>query len=139
MGDEAAEVVRRIYGAFARNDPAGALALIDPGVEIEYQGAVPDACGSYRGYEGMGKLLQTILGSFDVERFEVTPERIVPINEGRVVVGLHQRGVGAASGAEVEIRVGQVWTIRGGKAVRWEIYPDLGAAADAAGADLGDQ
>ena len=135
MGDPI-ETVRQIYDAFGRRDAPAALALIDSDVEIEYDGIVPDACGSYRGHGGMGKLLGTILSSFKVERFEVKAEQLIAAPGDRVVVGVHQRGVGAQSGVEVEIRIGQVWTVRDGKAVRWQIYPDLGTAAAEAELEL---
>ena len=92
------DVVERLYDAFARQDTEAAFGLIDPDVEIEYRGVVPDACGSYHGYAGLGRLLQTILASFEVDRFEVTPEQVIAADDGRVVVGLHQTGTGAASG-----------------------------------------
>jgi ketosteroid isomerase-like protein len=47
---------------------------------------------------------------------------------------LHQRAVGKASGAPVDIHIGQVWTLRNGKAVRWRIYKSKAEALSAVGA-----
>lgn len=113
--------MRGIYGAFAARDFASAFEAIDPRIEVDYRGTVIDAAGSYVGHEGMGSLTRRILESFDVESFEVVAEQVVAEGD-RVAVALHQRGVGVSSGAPVEIRIGQVWTLRDGKAVRWEIY-----------------
>jgi ketosteroid isomerase-like protein len=50
-----------------------------------------------------------------------------------VVLLLHERGRGRASGAPFERRWAQVWTFSRGRVVRWEAYPDKAAALEAAG------
>lgn len=116
-----AEIVRGMYDAFNRGDPAAAFAVVDPEIEVEYRGVVIDAEGSYRGYEGIGSLMGTILESFDVAGFTIELEDLAEKGD-RVAVALHQTATGRSSGVPVDIRIGQVWTFRGGKAVRWEIY-----------------
>ena len=126
--------VQRIYDAFARRDFAEISALINPEVEIVYDGVVLDAVGTYRGLDGMGKLLNTILQSFDVDSFDVQVEELIEAPDGRVVAALHQRGVGRGSGAQVEIRIAQAWTIDDdGMATRWEIFRDREHALEAVG------
>ena len=133
MADRLA-TVNRIYDAFGRRDFAEITSLIDPGIEIDYDGVVLDAAGTYRGLDGMGKLLQTILQSFDVESFDVQVEELIEAPDGRVVAALHQRGVGRGSGAQVEIRIAQAWTIDdNGVATRWEIFRDREHALEAVG------
>ena len=133
MPDDAIAVVRRIYDAFGQRDFAVIRQVIDPDIEIEYEGVVLDAQGTYRGYEGMGKLLATILEGFDVDSFDVHVEDIFEVRDGLVVAALHQRGVGRTSGAAVEIRIAQAWTIKGGTAIRWHIFRDLPHAREALG------
>jgi ketosteroid isomerase-like protein len=41
---------------------------------------------------------------------------------------VHQSGRGRASGVEVEARLAHVWTVRDGRAVRWEAIPDADLA-----------
>ena len=133
MADRVA-TVQRIYDAFARRDFAEITALIHPEIEIVYDGVVLDAAGTYHGLDGMGKLLQTILQSFDVDSFDVQVEELIEAPDGRVVAALHQRGVGRTSGAEVEIRIAQAWTIDDdGMATRWEIFRDREHALEAVG------
>ncbi len=119
MSREPVEVIESLYAATGRGDVAAALALIDPEVEINYRGVVPDLYGrDLNGHEGVGEVMGTITSEFS--EFEARPEEILDA-DGKVVVVVFQRGVGRASGIPVERRVGQVWTVRDGMAVRWQI------------------
>jgi len=133
VGEDATATVRRIYDAFARRDFPAIGQLIHPEVEIQYEGIVLDANGTYRGLQGMGELLATILEGFDVESFEVDVEDLFEAPDGQVVAALHQRGVGRTSGAPVEVRIAQAWTIDEGVAVRWHIFRDLAHAREKLG------
>ena len=123
VGESNAEIVRGLYDAFNRRDAAAAFARISPDVEVEYRGVVIDAVGTYHGYEGLGTLMRTILESFDVESFKIEVEDIAEHGD-RVAIALHQSGTGSSSGAPVDIRIGQVWTLTEGTITRWEIYKD---------------
>ena len=50
-----------------------------------------------------------------------------------VVVVVHERGRGKASGVPFEQRFAQVWTFDRGRIVRWGLFPDKGAALEAVG------
>jgi ketosteroid isomerase-like protein len=50
-----------------------------------------------------------------------------------VVLVLHEQGRGKGSGVPFENRFAQVWTFSRGRIIRWEIFPDKGAALEAAG------
>lgn len=131
MSQEAVDVVRRIYEATTRGDPAAALALISPDVEIRYRGVVPDLHGrDFHGHVGIAEMLGTITAEFS--EFETRAEELHDAGD-RVVVVVYQRGTGKLSGAPSEKRVGQVWTVHDGKGVRWEIYRDRDEAMAAAG------
>jgi ketosteroid isomerase-like protein len=113
------ELVRRVYEADARRDPAAALELLDPEIEIEYRGQLIDKDATYQGHAGARQLMESILENFDEWHVEV--EEYID-HEDQVVVALHQRATGRASGVPLDSHVGQVWTLRDGKAVRWRIY-----------------
>jgi ketosteroid isomerase-like protein len=131
MPTETVEVIESLYAATGRGDAAAALALIDPEVEINYRGVVPDLYGrDLHGHEGVGEVMATITSEFS--EFQASPEEILDADD-RVVVVVFQRGVGRASGIPVERRVGQVWTVRDGMAVRWQIFKDRAEALEAAG------
>ncbi|MET0206913.1 MAG: nuclear transport factor 2 family protein, partial [Thermoleophilaceae bacterium] len=53
--------------------------------------------------------------------------------DDRVLVFVRVTGRGHASGAEFEIRIGHLWTLRDGVVVRGEGYGDRGKALEAAG------
>jgi ketosteroid isomerase-like protein len=63
------------------------------------------------------------MGEADVEasfeQFRVEPERVVQRGDQLVAV-VRQIGAGRSSGVQVETRLGHVWTVANGKAVRWE-------------------
>jgi len=127
---ENVEVVRRVYEADARRDAAAALALLDPEIEIEYRGQLIDKDATYHGHAGIRQLMESIRENFDEWHVEV--EEYFTHDE-HVVVALHQRAVGKASGVPVDIHIGQVWTVRDGKAVRWRIYRSKEEALKAVG------
>lgn len=130
MSAENIDVVRRIYDADARGDRAAALELLDPKIEVEYGGQLIDKDAAYHGHIGLLRLRDSIYENFEDFRIEV--EEYIDHGE-HVVVALHQRAVGKTSGVPVDIHIGQVWTIRDGKAVRWRIYKSKCEALAAVG------
>jgi ketosteroid isomerase-like protein len=71
-----------------------------------------------------------VADSFEGARVEF--EEFIEQGDMVVVIGtLHGRGRG--SGADVERRQGYIWTIRDGKAVRFEWFNDPREALEAAG------
>jgi ketosteroid isomerase-like protein len=130
VSQENVEIVRRLYEADAQADTATALALLDPEIEVEYRGQLIDKDLTYHRHAGLPTLRQSIYENFDDFRVEV--EEYID-HEDHVVVALHQRAVGKASGVAVDIHIGQVWTVRDGKAVRWRIYRTKEEALQAVG------
>jgi ketosteroid isomerase-like protein len=63
----------------------------------------------------------------DWELHSAGPERALAI--------IDMRGRGRESGVPTEMRFGQMWTFRGGRAVRMEMYNDVDEARRAAGLD----
>lgn len=128
---ERVELVKRLYGAINRRDFDGGFELVDP----EFEWRVPDRAifpGTYRGREEIERLINAQLEVFD--EFEIEPEKYFERGED-VVVFVRQRARGGASGAQVEIRIGHLWTIRGGRAVRMRVFPERDEALRAAGID----
>jgi ketosteroid isomerase-like protein len=75
-------------------------------------------------------VIATVLSEFS--EFESSVEEILGAGDDVVVISF-QRGVGRASGAAVEKRLPQVWTVRDGKAVHWRILRDRNDALRTAG------
>jgi ketosteroid isomerase-like protein len=120
VGQENVELVRRIYEAFARQDRAALAEFLHPDIELTYLGVLIDKQVTYRGLSGVREFMRSIVENF--EEFSVDVEELVDAGD-QVVAALHQRARGRASGAQVDIRIGQVWTVRDGQAVAWRIYP----------------
>ena len=59
-----------------------------------------------------------------------------PAGPDRVLAILTMDGRGRESGAPVDMRVGQLWTFRGGRAVRMVLYYDVDEAGREAGVSL---
>jgi ketosteroid isomerase-like protein len=122
------EVLERMFAAFEEDGVDGALEYIDPefvaviGPELS---AEPD---TYRGHDGVRRYFAGFEGMEDVL---LSPQGFIEEGE-RVPVPTVLSGRGAASGIEVEQRVVQAWTVRGGKAVRVEAFVDLASAREAA-------
>lgn len=123
------ELVRRLYEAINRRDPEAGFELVDP----EFEWRLPERAilgGTYRGREEVERAINAQLEVF--EDFQIAPEEFFERGE-QLVVFVRQRARGGASGVEVEIRVGHLWTIRGGKVVSLEVFPERGKALEAAG------
>ena len=65
-------------------------------------------------------------------RWEVEVEDYIDAGE-RVVVIVHQRGRSKATGVPVDMRFGQVWTLRDGQSIRMQMYASPEEAIEATG------
>ena len=63
------------------------------------------------------KLTETVESRFD-------PDQFIDDEEGHVVAVGHTRGIVHATGREFEVPAVHVWTLREGKAVKFEAYID---------------
>jgi len=126
-----AEIVGAVYAAInARDDRAFDLLAHD------FEWHEPERSllgGSHRGAAEVRHALEAQLEVFD--EFQIEPEEIHEHGD-RIAVRVRQRARGVASGAEVEIRIGHLWTVRDGKLVRLEVFAageGARAAVEAAG------
>jgi ketosteroid isomerase-like protein len=103
---------------------------VDPEVEVEYHGIRLDAHATYHGHAGVRAVVAEFQESFPDYRAEV--EEFIDAGED-VVVAVHYSGHGKISGIEADLRVGQVWTVRDSKLVRWRIYRSKAEALEAVG------
>lgn len=132
VSKENVEIIQRTYEAWRRGDPA-VFDAIDPAIELHPD---PEAYWVgvnriYRGHDGLVAYLRSINEAFEGYRPEV--ERF--LDAGDTVVTLAtEHGRGRGSGVEVEsIRTAHVWTMRGGKAIRVDLYQDRSRALKAVG------
>ena len=86
--------------------------------------------GTFVGVDETNAWLADWLDSF--EDWSIVIEEVFDAGD-QVVAIVRQRGTAKHGGPEVEMRVAQVWTFRGGLAARMEMYADRDEALEAAG------
>ena len=131
-------MVARLYEAFPMR-PGGVMpnqdalsVFFDPEVELclDAQATVLGLAATYRGYEGLAQTFDDVMVAFDDVRF--VPEKLTPIGD-RVVAIVMVTMRGDQSGLVFDQRIGNIWTFRGGRVVRWEFYFHVPDALEAAG------
>jgi ketosteroid isomerase-like protein len=124
------EFVRAMYEHWARGDfPAS---FMDPEVEHSRIGAqTPDMEGEWRGLEAFSRVFAEYLHAFSDLRIEA--EEIIDLDDDRVLVLSRHTAEGKLSGAPIEHELGDLFTVRDGKIVRYESYWDRAVALKAVG------
>jgi ketosteroid isomerase-like protein len=133
MSRENEQVVRAVYDAAGRRDGAAVLALYDPEVELDASRlALGGLIGQpvRRGHEGVRSFFRELHEAW--ENLEYDLEDLIDAGE-HVVSVVTRRGRGRASGAEVELSVALVWTLREGKVVRVVWFESVEEALEAVG------
>ena len=130
MSRENVEIVRRSTEAYNRGDLDEATSFMDPHIKWDMSRVpVPDP-DVYRGFEGLRAFSESWEESWAA--LELEPQEFIDVGD-QVVAVVRQAGRGRLSGAEVELSFAQLWTLRDGKIVRMEMYPNREAALEAAG------
>ena len=129
MSQENVRSVRRFLD-HAREDP-DAWDIFDQDVLWEVGAlAIPDIPATSRGPDGVREFFRRWVGAFEGWAYEV--EEVIEAGDA-VAIHLHQWGRGKGSGAMVDLRFWEVWTMRDGKAVRVTHQIEKAEALEAAG------
>jgi uncharacterized protein len=112
------DLVREVIAALNQGDVEGMLARLHPDFEWTPLEDSPVA-GTHRGHERVRRYVEDWLGTFEGLRLE--PEEMTELDD-RVLVVVHGRGRGRASGVQLDNCFCQVWTLRGDTAVSMEEY-----------------
>lgn len=129
MSQENAELVRRFYEAWARDDFPGPLELMDPDIEYVNPAEAVEP-GTRRGMPAFAEAVEKLLQSWEFWRAEI--EELTVVGD-EVAVVLRYRARGRGSGIDIEGRESALWTLRNGKVVRYEWFKGPEEALDAAG------
>jgi ketosteroid isomerase-like protein len=127
---ENVEVVRAMYEHWARGDfPAS---FMDADVVHSRVGAqTPDMEGEWQGLEAFSASFAEYIQAFSDLRIEA--EEIVLLDDQRVLVLSRQIAEGKLSGVPIETKLGELFTLRAGKVVRYVSYWNRSEAMKAAG------
>jgi len=126
MSQQNVEIVRRGY---LDPGPLSSGAQIAPDAEFDFTAIYPDQ-PVLRGIEEMRSFRDAGPwgGSISFE-----PERFFDVDDQRVLVFVRATSTGRASGAAVETRIAQEFTIRDGLIVHVKVYRDRAEALEAMG------
>ena len=131
MSRENVEVVRRLFENLERRDFAANRELFNPDVEYARTGSEAlDFVGEWQGIEEMREAAMEYVQAW--ARYGYKAERFIDLGD-RVLVLETQTGVGKQSGVEATHKVGNLFTLRNGRIVRWVQYWDPQEAFEAAG------
>ena len=126
MSQEDRVALRLGYEAYSRGDSDGLLRGMHPDIEMK----TIRSGGPYRGHDEVRRFLDDMREPFE----EVTTEPEEWFDHGdRIVVFVRIRARPRGSDAVAENRVGHLWTMRDGKAIRCETFPRREDALEAAG------
>jgi ketosteroid isomerase-like protein len=131
---ETVEIARRVLAANRSGPPEETrdvgLSLVDPEVEVRSRITAVEGA-DYSGLDGIRRYYDDLADSFHTWRND--PEGFVELSPDAVLVDNTFRGIGRASGMEVELRSAIVFVVSEGKAVRILSYPTRKEALEAAG------
>jgi hypothetical protein len=126
MSQENVEVVREFY---ADPDPWGTFtARVAPDAEFDFTALYPDG-PVLHGIDEARRFRDEV--PWDMLHFE--PERLIEVDEERVLALVRALGVGQLGGVSGEARVAHEFTIRAGLLIRFKVYGDQAEALEAAG------
>ena len=130
MSQENVEIAAEAIAALNRDGVEGFLVYCDPGIEWI---APPDWPEDpvFQGHDGVRRAI----GLFDaqLDDFRVEIERVVDVDQDRVVVLLHQSGRIKGSGHTLREPLGVATDFRDGQATRFRLYFSWQEALTAAG------
>jgi ketosteroid isomerase-like protein len=129
MSQENIEVARAAYDAWNRGDLKAALEHARSDVRFVQDSRIPGAVD----LSGRGAVQAWLESFYETwEEFRVAPDRIEPVGD-RILILATIRAKGRMSQAEVEQRMGHVFTVRDGQIVEWRSYADPEDALEAVG------
>ncbi len=126
MSQENVESLKALYKQWARGDWADA-SIFDPYVVAVLPDPTPRP---HYGLEALAGYMERFLAGWDDMRMEATNYRD---GENSVVVAVRRSATGKGSRVPVEDRAFHVWTFRGRRAIRLEVFDGESEALEAAG------
>lgn len=129
MESETVANLRRAFEAFVKGDLEAIGKLVDPSLEIEDR-ILPEADPKERGVEALVANAARVRDVFGEAVWE--PREIVDLG-GRVLVKVHFEARGRTTDMAMDEDIGQIFTMRKGRAVKLDVYRSWEEARAAAG------
>jgi ketosteroid isomerase-like protein len=130
MSQQDVETIRGGYDAFNRKDIPAVLERFNPQIEWHEPGGGRAPVGTFMGPQSVANdVFATVPQNFD--EFKAEAERFIDAGEYVVVVG--RFGGRSKRGSPLDAPFVHVWTMRGGKASRFQQYVETAAWAKAWG------
>jgi ketosteroid isomerase-like protein len=129
MESENVANMRRGYEAFAKGDLKTVEQFIDPSFEIEDR-VLPEGSPSERGVAALVANTAQLREVFGEARWE--PQEIIDLGD-RILVRVQFKGTGATTELPMDANIGNLFTLRGGRAVKLDVYRSWAEARAAAG------
>jgi len=132
MSQENVEVVRRVTDVMDAEGFAAALPVFLEAAHSDVEWREDPAWPGSATYRGVEQVRQVILDRMDTLDFDQQTEDLIDVHD-KVVVLVRWVGRGKASGAQGEISMAMVWTVREQAITRVEFFLDRAQALEAAG------
>jgi ketosteroid isomerase-like protein len=126
-GEAHAELLRGLYGRWARGDFDAGADLFAPDIEFITSEGFPDTPAPGSDLNRVARWRDEFLASFQELRIEAL--EVEPIGE-RVLVRVRQLGRFRTTGIDVDVTYFQLWSLSGGRAVRFQVF-ERGAEMEA--------
>ena len=119
MSQENVELIHAVLGAWRRGERTWAAAI---GVEVEWNNSAYAAVGVGRRGTGREAFLQFLNQYRETWRpYKATIEELIDAGDD-IVALLHESVRASGSGPPIERDAAQVWTVHGGRIVRYRVY-----------------
>ena len=129
MSEKNVEIVRRGYDAFDRRDLEALGEIISDDFELDISShPIPDFPNTGVGRDHLFRFFATYLSGFS--EYEITVTELLQADDA-VVALLHDKA--KLGDATVERDLAHIWTIDGGRVVRFQAFTTHKAALEAAG------
>ena len=132
MSQENVEVVRRVTDVMDAEGFAAALPVFLEAAHSDVEWREDPAWPGSATYRGVEQVRQVILDRMDTLDFDQQTEDLIDVHD-KVVVLVRWVGRGKASGAQGEISMAMVWTVRYQAITRVEFFLDRAQALEAVG------
>jgi ketosteroid isomerase-like protein len=116
------DIVRRSYEAFERHDMDAVVADMHPDIEWHQAQGLPHG-GLYRGLDEVRRNIFDPLDEDWWNEFSAKPDEFLDAGDDVVVLGRY-RGTAKRTGKILDVPFVHVWTLSGGRAVRFRQFLD---------------